>query len=72
MTCDGYRNGWKRRLKEREPNKLGLVIEYEAPTIKFQTLVEHPHLLEIYYYISYHTFSKEENASSQCTGSDSF
>jgi hypothetical protein len=46
-------------------------IEYEAPTIKFQPLVEHFHLLEIYYYISFHTFSKE-NVSSLCTGSDSF
>jgi hypothetical protein len=45
-------------------------IEYdEAPTINFQTLVEHPHLPEIYYYIFYHTFSKEENASSQHIGS---
>ena len=46
-------------------------IEYdEAPTINFQTFVEHPHMLEIYYYIFYyHTFSKEGNASSQHIGS---
>ena len=35
-------------------------IEYLAPKINFQTLVEHPHLLEIYHYILYHTFSKED------------
>ena len=47
-------------------------IEYKAPTVNFQTLVEHPHLLEIYYYIFYHTFSKEENASGHHIDSGSF